>query len=138
MNLQKLRMTLPLLILLATGCTHLPDTEVSSGAMAFPDAESAQWKEGSFPSLEALRTMRTGMGKDQVRGLLGSPHFSEGIANVREWNYLFHFRTGGDASSVTCQYQVQFDENMRTRGLFWKDGSCAGRVASGLHASPPA
>ncbi|MCZ4501118.1 MAG: flagellar motor protein MotB [Marmoricola sp.] len=126
---------LAVLALLNTGCAYPPQAEAGptkglapAEATAFPDAGSASWREGSFPSLESLRVMRAGMGKDQVRGLLGSPHFSEGIVDVREWNYLFHFRTGGDASSVACQYLVQFDGNMRTQAMFWKDSACAGRV----------
>ena len=91
----------------------------------FPKLDSAKWKQGAFPRLEALRMMRTGMGKDQVRELLGSPHFSEGLAGVKEWNYIFHFRTGKGAEFVTCQYMVRYNGDRLTHGMYWKDPDCA-------------
>ena len=69
--------------------------------------------------------MRTGMGKDQVRDLLGSPHFSEGLAGVKEWNYIFHFRTGKGPEFTTCQYMVRYDGDRLTQGMYWKDPGCA-------------
>ncbi|MDM0063801.1 outer membrane protein assembly factor BamE [Variovorax sp. J22G21] len=91
----------------------------------FPKRDAVKWKEGAFPSTEALRTMRTGMGKDEVRALLGSPHFSEGIAGVREWNYFFHFHTGKGPEFTTCQYMVRFNRDMLTNGMYWKEPDCA-------------
>lgn len=91
----------------------------------FPALESAKWQQGTFPSLEALRAMRTGMGKDQVRDLLNWPHFSEGIFGVREWNYIFHFRTGKGPEFITCQYMVRFNGDVLTNGMYWKNPACA-------------
>lgn len=105
------------------------DNPAPPTAADFPDAASAKWQQGSFPSLDALRRMNTGMGKDQVRELLSWPHFSEGIAGVREWNYLFHFRTGKGAEILTCQYMVRFNNNVLTHGLYWKTPECAALLA---------
>jgi len=91
----------------------------------FPALESAKWSQGSFPSLEALRAMRTGMGKDQVRELLSWPHFSEGMVGVREWNYIFHFRTGAGPEYITCQYMVRFNKDVLSNGMYWRDSQCA-------------
>ena len=91
----------------------------------FPAPTSAKWQQGAFPSLEAFRTMRTGMGKDQVRELLGFPHFSEGLGGVREWNYIFHFRTGAGPEYITCQYMVRFNADVLANGLYWKGPGCA-------------
>ena len=103
----------------------IKDDSPSPRAEDFPKVNAVTWKEGAFPKTEALRTMRTGMGKDEVRDLLGSPHFSEGIAGVREWNYLFHFHTGKGPEFTTCQYMVRFNRDMLTNGMYWKDPDCA-------------
>ncbi|MDM0055384.1 OmpA family protein [Variovorax fucosicus] len=94
----------------------------------FPKLSTAKWEQGAFPSLEALRAMRTGMGKDQVRELLSWPHFTEGLGGVREWNYIFHFRTGKGPEYVTCQYMVRFNKDVLTSGMYWKNPECAALV----------
>ncbi len=91
----------------------------------FPTPGSARWKQGAFPSLDALRRMGPGMGKDQVRGLLGWPHFGAGLGGDRAWNYLFHFRTGDGPGELSCQFMVRFNADMLTDGLFWKGERCA-------------
>ncbi|SCX74385.1 OmpA family protein [Variovorax sp. EL159] len=98
----------------------------------FPSPDGAKWKQGAFPGTDAFARIRTGMGKDQVRELLGWPHFSEGLWGVREWNYLFHFRTGKSADYVTCQYMVRFNGDGVSTGGWWKNPDCA------LLAQPPA
>jgi len=99
----------------------------------WPEPSSAKWKQGAFPNLENLRRMAPGMGKDQVRELLGWPHFSEGLWGVREWNYLFHLRTAKTPSDyVTCQYMVRFDDTPAVTGTWWKTADCAAL------ADPPA
>lgn len=104
----------------------------------FPALDSAKWLQGTFPSIEALRAMRTGMGKDQVRELLSWPHFSEGLGGVREWNYIFHFRTGKGADYVTCQYMVRFNKDVLTHGMYWKGPNCAGLLNPPAAAMVPA
>ncbi|RZI74054.1 MAG: outer membrane protein assembly factor BamE [Variovorax sp.] len=110
----------------------------------FPAIGSAKWQQGSFASVEALRALRTGMGKDQVRNLLGGPHFSEGMFGVREWNYIFHFRTGTGPEFITCQYMVRFNGDMLTNGMYWKNPACAAMVnpaeakPSAAMVAPPA
>ncbi|MDP9894317.1 outer membrane protein OmpA-like peptidoglycan-associated protein [Variovorax boronicumulans] len=103
----------------------------------FPAPGSATWQQGAFPNLEALRTMRTGMGKDQVRELLGFPHFSEGLAGVREWNYIFHFRTGAGPEYITCQYMVRFNADVLVNGTYWKGPGCADLLKPAPAAARP-
>lgn len=145
-----------LLALLATGCaspgpTISPEAQVNAARENpappkdedFPAIDSAKWKQGAFPSIEALRAMRTGMGKDQVRELLSYPHFSEGIGGVREWNYIFHFRTGAGPDYITCQFMVRFNQDVLTTGMYWKGPGCAdmlkpATVAPAVVPPPPA
>lgn len=101
-------------------------------AEEFPAPGSAKWKQGAFPGTEKFQRVRAGMGKDQLRELLGWPHFSEGLWGVREWNYIFHFYTGKGSDYVTCQYMVRFNGDELMTGGWWKNPDCA------LLAQPPA
>lgn len=98
----------------------------------FPDPGSAKWKQGAFPGVDKFQRVRPGMGKDQLRELLGWPHFSEGLWGVREWNYIFHFYTGKGSDYTTCQYMVRFNGSELMTGGWWKNPDCA------LFAQPPA
>lgn len=118
-------------------CATAPRSDPPADAN-FPDPASAIWKEGAFPNIQSLGLMRVGMGKDQVRGLLSWPHFTEGVVGVREWNYLFHFRTGADRAFVTCQYMVRFDSDMRTSSLHWRTSACAALADGAAHHAGPA
>lgn len=91
----------------------------------WPDATKA-YGEGNFPLLDELQQMAPGMTKNQVYKLLGTPHHGEGLAGVREWDYLFHFRT--DDGIVDCQYKVLYDKDMHTQSFFWNPESCAALV----------
>ena len=119
------------------------ETPAAPAEQDFPAVDSAKWQQGTFASIEALRAMRTGMGKDQVRNLLSWPHFSEGMFDVREWNYIFHFRTGAGPDYITCQYMVRFNQDVLTTGGYWKGRGCADMVKPAVVApvlvpAPPA
>ncbi|WP_432727524.1 outer membrane protein assembly factor BamE domain-containing protein [Variovorax sp. W6] len=135
------------------GCasTSSEVTAESSGStegVSFPDAGRAWLKGGSFVDVEQLRRMGPGMTKDQVRLLIGDPHFDEGIFGVREWNYLFNFRTGKGAGYVTCQYMVHFNGDGVSTRERWKNPDCAQFIAqptaatsipaAPIHATPVA
>ncbi|MDQ7956472.1 MAG: OmpA family protein [Rhodocyclaceae bacterium] len=100
-------------------------------AEEWPDPGAAKWKQGTFPNLDNVRKMAPGMGKDQVRELLGWPHFSEGLWGVKEWNYIFHLRTTG-SEYKTCQYMVRYDDTPLVIGAWWKTVECSAL------ANPPA
>jgi len=112
----------------AGGCTSTVSRGIGGAGLAtevvFPPlADAVAMPEGTFPNLENLRTVGAGQSKDQVRDLLGSPHFREGLFGVREWDYVFNFRSGGGVT--TCQYKVIFDRDHRARSFHWKPGVCA-------------
>ncbi|MGY0799553.1 OmpA family protein [Lysobacter sp. A286] len=80
------------------------------GGTEFPDASHTRISHGDFVTVDNLRQVARGLGKSQVRRLLGNPHFSEGIFGVSRWDYVFNFRTGID-THVTCQYQINYERS---------------------------
>ena len=75
----------------------------------------------SIASMAALAEQDTAA---KVRRLLHHPHFSEGIFNVREWDYVFNFYTGDDNAYLTCQYKLKFDGDNRVESTHWKNPQC--------------
>jgi len=121
----------------STTSSH-PTQEGTSSSVVFPKPDSAWPKEGTFPTLESLRLLAPGMTKDQLYALVGRPHFNEGMAAVREWDYLFNFRTGKPAPGdvVQCQMKVLFDKDMLARTYFWAPESCAGFLRPAAAPAP--
>lgn len=116
-----------LLALPACGTSSVSRGITDSGTAAevvFPSPEKDAWlKEGTFPNLDNLRSVGPGMTKDQLYDLLGRPHFREGLAGPREWDYIFHFRRP-DGSVATCQYKVIFDKAFEARTFLWSPAAC--------------
>lgn len=114
--------------------------QINSTADKFPDISSSYLKTGSFIAIENIRlvefgtsknsknSLNKGMNKDQIRSLLGNPHFNEGLSNNKEWNYVFNIsKKNSDASSgefMTCQFQIAFDEESRSMSTEWKTDNC--------------
>lgn len=113
--------TLAISALLTLG--NVGTAAAESAAADFPNPASATLESGTFVNIENLRNVAPGLNKEQLYALLGPPHFHEGIFRVREWNYLFNFRR--DGTTLTCQYQVKFDKQMRVDGTYWKAADCA-------------
>lgn len=105
-------------------------TFVSSAAMAennvtFPDLSSTYLKTGHFVNIEDLQKVDLGLSSHQVRLLLGNPHFSEGLGGPDIFNYAFNFYTNRAAREyITCQYQVQYNDNGKVSGTYWRDRQC--------------
>lgn len=96
------------------------------GETEFPEMDRAWLRGGDFVNVDNLRQIGRGMSKNQIRSLLGNPHFSEGIAGVSRWNYVFNFRTGVD-THVTCQYQLNFEREDRrylVDTIHWDGPAC--------------
>ena len=125
--------------LLAACRSHAPvaDGPAEATAVDFPEASKASLKEGIYPDVADLRRFAPGMSKRQLYTLLGTPHFNEGMWGVREWNYLFNFRTAQGAEYFTCQFQVRFDSKGIAQGGYWKPESCAAVLEPPRPPAPP-
>lgn len=96
------------------------------GGTEFPSMDRAWLRGGDFVNVDNLRQVGRGMSKNQIRSLLGNPHFKEGIAGVSRWDYVFNFRTGVD-THVTCQYQLNFERESRrylVDTIHWDGPAC--------------
>lgn len=107
-----------------------PELNEAWASKKFADPEA-----GLYPSWDEMHNIRKGIGKAELRRMFGSPHFSEGLFDVREWDYIFHFRLK-DKSVATCQFKVQFDENYKGQDFFWKPASCATLFEKQVKSSP--
>ncbi len=116
-------------VLLAACRSHAPVGDAPADAeVGFPDPSKASLREGQFADPQDLRRFAPGMSKRQLYSLLGTPHFNEGMWGVREWNYLFNFRTPERSEYFTCQFQIRFDSKGIAQGGYWKPQSCAALV----------
>src|SRR5689334_22594886 len=95
MNIRFL-LTLAAGVLAMTGCTRHISRDISdagkAGELVWPDLDQAHPREGTRPTLEALRNIDPGIEKDDLYVLIGVPHYREGYSHVREWDYLFNLR----------------------------------------------
>lgn len=110
------------LVLSACGTLSQVDDAGQTDEPVFPEVEKVSFVTGSFPDIEHIRLIDHNMTRDQLYHLIGRPHFSEGF-KVREWDYLFHFRT--DDGIKTCQYKILFDKDYLAQSFFWKPDECA-------------
>lgn len=92
----------------------------------FPEVKhispSFDHNKGTFPTADELAQIKPGMTKEQFYKLLGRPHFNEGMFNVREWDYVFHFHTPGKGADnvTTCQFKILYDLDKIARSFHWK------------------
>jgi OOP family OmpA-OmpF porin len=110
---------------LLAGCGSLSkvSSEGTTEEPVFPKADSTSFSTGSYPNLDNLRQVAPGATKDQLYDLLGRPHFAEGLVGVREWDYLFHFRTAQGVQ--TCQFKILFDKDKVAQSFYWQPQECA-------------
>ena len=88
--------------------------------LVWPKINGSQ--SGSWPNWDNVRMIERGMNKKQLYALIGQPHFSEGLYNVREWNYVFNYRENG--AHKICQYKILFDKNYQAQSFFWYPNGC--------------
>ena len=122
------------------GCaTRLSEGLTDDGEVrqvVFPALSSATRPEGIFPDRAVLREVEPGVRKSHLLHWFGPPHFSEGIAGVREWDYIFHFYSGGGIT--TCRYKVIFDAAYVARRFHWRPDECGQWLSPTLMPTKPA
>lgn len=136
-----------LAIATATACGNLSKV-TDAGAPEYKDVDGVQvpqlvWPNidkasfnhdgsqfGTWPNWDNVRMIERGMNKDQIRLLVGDPHFSEGLYGVEEWDYAFNYRENG--VHKICQYKVLFDKHHNAQNFFWYPNGCNGNAAFNL------
>lgn len=116
-------------LLLTAGAVSAQPTETYgynvNDDVKFPEMSHSYLKRGDFVNVANLKSLGLNQGYEQVRLLIGNPHFNEGFGSPKAFNYAFSFYTNQAAGEyVTCQYQVQFNEKHRVTGTFWKEHEC--------------
>ncbi|MGH8045119.1 MAG: OmpA family protein [Stenotrophomonas sp.] len=131
-------LALGLAVLLFSACASGGATRAAAtDTPAFPDPARASVKEGMFVDLDNLRLFARGMSKRQLYALLGTPHFNVGMWGVREWNFLFNFRSSPNGDYFTCQFQVHFDDKGIAQAGYWKPQACAALLQPPAPAPAP-
>lgn len=116
-----------LIAVTAAGCATTR-SEPDANGVAWPAPEDSYLKQGAFLAPAQFPLIKPGLTKDQVQLVLGLPHFTEGLAGVRDWNYRFNFHT--QTGVLGCQYQVQYDDEARVKASHWRTSECDALVQS--------
>ncbi|WP_336003010.1 OmpA family protein [Acinetobacter pittii] len=95
-----------------------------SEASHFPEPTATYLKAVQRYDLNQIKKLDIGLNKNQVRFLMGNPHFSEGLWGVRTWNYLVGLQKKNSNEYQLCQLQVGFDKNYFVDSLKWRDQTC--------------
>lgn len=91
----------------------------------FPEkAKVTRFLKADFYANESdLNNLRTGLNKDQVSLLIGNTQLLTTLMTDRTWHYIFKFREL-DKPDIICQYQIQFDEQMKVSGSYFDRPAC--------------
>lgn len=123
------------IVLSLSACTRSISQVDDAGHTAspvFPQMDNATRKEGSYVNLDNLNMIKPGMTKNQLYQLIGTPHFSEGVFGVKEWDYILKFRMAS-GNDLVCQYKVVFDKDLIAQSFFFQPENCLDQ----LKAAPP-
>ncbi|WP_440465439.1 outer membrane protein assembly factor BamE [Psychrobacter sp. ASPA161_6] len=120
-------------ILILSACSNLSafDTH-NADATAFPVMSQSYLKSLPYYDINQVKLIQIGQHKDQVRQILGNPHFRTNVLGPKIWNYNIGLQLGGNVAYNNCQLRVNFDKNNYVESFMWKDKQCADQVHAAL------
>ena len=91
----------------------------------FPAFEKSYLNQVKRYEAGHVARLQANLNKDQVRHLLGNPHFDEGVFGPKVWNYVLDVRLPKSAEDQRCELHLEFDKHGFVRNVQWKDSVCA-------------
>lgn len=129
-QLKKIKLGIIVTVLLPLTCFAVESTVHNTSANdGFPELNERYTKNAQRYELSQIQRIKTGLNKDQVRFILGNPHFDESLFGVKTWNYIVDIQAENSTSYERCQLKIEFNKNYLADQIHWKGESCQQRFA---------
>lgn len=110
---------------------------VSAEEVWFPEVEQSYLDQVQRYEVSDAVEISNGLTKDQIRHILGNPHFSEGLFNVKMWNYVLDIRIPYTQEYRRCQLRIDFDSSSLAERHVWRQQECHQMILDALQEPKP-
>ena len=122
--------------LIALGLMGLMST-AQAEEIWFPEVERSYLDQVQRYEVSDAVEIANGLTKDQIRHILGNPHFSEGPFNVKMWNYVLDLRIPYTQEYRRCQLRIDFDRSYIAERHIWREPECHQMILDALQPPKP-